>query len=96
MEQSTLLWLGTLALIVDYVGLARANDAQSRIVAFGFALLFWGAFALHSTGYYITTDSGVVIRRSAQSLTLLGILGAGVTLMLLFEAVMRAFASSRS
>lgn len=96
-NQLAVLWLGTLALLLTFSGLLlsvrryRQGEASLEgLIAFAFGLAFWGAFAIHSLGYQLVTDAGVVITRASTSLALLGLLGAGATFVLLLEGAMRA------
>jgi hypothetical protein len=89
LTQTTLLWLATMALLVDYVGLARANGAKSQIVSFGSALVLWGAFAINATNF-VVYSGGSEFYAGAQTLPVVGVIFGFATLVLLFEAVMRA------
>ena len=81
-------WLGTMALAISYLGIARATDRQSQIITLAFGIVFWGAFAISTTNYAIHRDA-TVYSTGSQALTLIGILGVGMSVVLLFEAVMR-------
>ena len=85
-----LVWLATMALLIDYVGLTRADDGTTRAVAIGFGLLFWVAFAISATGYTVITNAGVVIQRSSQALAVIGLLGAAISVVLLLETAFNA------
>jgi len=87
--QTVLLWLGTMALLADYVAL-RTDDLAARAVGLATGLLMFAFFAMHATGYQITTNAGVVIRQSDLTLALFGVLAAGGTLVLLIETGFRA------
>lgn len=93
-EQLGVYWMGTMALLITYVALARSQNMQTQIIALGFALLFWTGFTMNAGGYTITTNAGRELTRSSQSLSLLGLLGVGVVFVVLvktaFEAVKEA------
>lgn len=92
-EQATLLWLGTMALLVDYVALARANDGKSQLVALSLGFLLWAGFAMSSLGYTVTTSADMFTRES-QLLAVIGLFGAAMSIVLLFEAAFRAVGES--
>lgn len=95
-EQLGVYWLGTMALLITYVALARSQNLQTQIIALGFALLFWTGFTMNAGGYSIITNSGVELTRSSQSLSLLGILGVGVVFVVLVKTVFDAIAKASS
>jgi len=86
--QTVLLWLGTLALLADYAAL-RTDDIAARAVGLATGLFMFVLFAMHATGYQITTNAGVVIRQSEMTLALFGVIAAGGTLVLLIETGFR-------
>jgi len=88
-NETVLIWMATVGLLVDYVALARASDGQTRAVALGIGLLFWAGFAISATGYKTTTNAGVVIAESSQMLALIGAIVIMVNLILLLETVFR-------
>jgi hypothetical protein len=92
-EQVTLLWLGTMALLVDYVGLSRASDGKSQAVALALGFLLWAGFTMASLGYTITANATVYTRES-QLLAVIGLFGAAMSIVLLFEAAFRAVGDS--
>jgi hypothetical protein len=77
-----------MALLIDYVGLAKAEDAKSQIVAFGSALVFWGAFAINTTNF-VVYSGGTRFLSGEYTLPLVGLVFGFATLILLFEAVVR-------
>lgn len=93
-ELTVVMWLGTLALLVDYVALAKADNLLTQVVGLAFGLLFWAGFVISSLGYTITTNSGVVLTRSSQMLALLGFLGFAATFVLTVRAVMEVMKSN--
>lgn len=90
-EYTIMLWMGTMALLITYTGLSKANDVKSRFVALAFALLFWAGFTMHSLGYQYTTETGVEISRSDQSLAIMGMLGVAIVIVLMLDAGFQAF-----
>jgi len=90
-SETVLLWTGTVALLVDYVGLEKATRPDERAIAFVFSLLFWIAFTLNSLGYNHFTSTGA-IRQSSQVHALIGLLGVITTLVLLLRAALGAIA----
>lgn len=84
-SETVLLWLGTMALLVNYTGLARAETDESKVIAFVFALVMWLAFTMNALSYQ-TYSGGTTIPVSSQSLWLLGILGVVGTIVLLIDA----------
>jgi hypothetical protein len=89
-SQTILLWLGSMALLADYVGLARAENLPPKLMTWVFALVFWLAFTQNSLAFTVT-EGGEVFTRSAETLQLIGILGTVTTLVLLFMGVFEAF-----
>jgi len=101
LEQTALLWLGTLALGLEMVGLKwavpRYRDGLASLeglIAYAFAVALWGSFTLTSLGYRAITDGGIVISRSSQTLMLLGLLGLASSVILLFDAAFRVIKSA--
>jgi len=96
-EQTTLLWIGTVALLSTFGGLAisvprfqQGETSLIGIMAYGFSLMFWGLFTLHSTGYIQTIGGGVTLKNSASSLTVVGMIGAILSVVLLLDAALRS------
>lgn len=81
-SETVLLWVGTMALLVDYVAIAKADNRLSAVIAHVFSLLFWVVFTISSLNYQ-TISGGTGIETSAQSLALIGLIGSVVTLVLL-------------
>lgn len=83
-----------MALFITYVALARSENLQTQVISLGFALLFWAGFTMNAGGYTITTETGLQLPRSSQSLSLLGIIGVGVVFIVLvktaFDAIKEA------
>jgi len=101
-EQTTLLWIGTVALIATFGGLAisvprfrNGEPSLIGVIAYGFALMFWGLFTLHSTGYIQTIGGGVTLKNSASSLTVVGMIGAILSVLLLFDAALNTLRALR-
>lgn len=88
-SETVLLWVGTMALVIDYVALARADNRLSTIIAHVFALLFWIVFTISALNYQ-AVSGGTTIDMSAQPLALIGFIGAVVTLILLVEVAFGA------
>lgn len=88
-SETLLMWLGTMALLVAYTGVSRADNDLSAAIAYLFAFLLWLAFTMHSLGYQ-TFSGGVAIESSAQSLALIGLVGVIVTLVLLVDVSLDA------
>jgi hypothetical protein len=93
LSQLIILWMATMALLIDYVGVSKANGAKSQIVAFGAALVMWGAFVMNSTSFAIYSG-GTEFHKSGETLPIIGVIFGFATLILLFEAVMRGFRES--
>lgn len=87
--QMTLLWLGTLALLTDYVALSQANDSKTQAVGLAFGLMFFAVFTINSTGYLTITDAGVTTVHESMALTVIGFVATATTLVLLLETGMR-------
>lgn len=81
-SETVLLWLGTFGLLVDYIGIAKAENRLSAIICYVFALLFWIVFTISSLNYQ-TVSGGVGIETSSQSLALIGLVAAVTTIVLL-------------
>lgn len=88
-----LLWLGTMALLIGYVGIARASDKVSQIVSLSASMVFWAVFALQSTNFLVYSG-GQMFNNSVQSLAVIGVVFGFVTFILLLEVVMRAVQES--
>lgn len=98
--QLALLWVGSVALACMFGGLVVSVPAYKRgegslagVFGFGFGLLFWALFALHSNGYTIAVDAGQ-ISMATRSFTIAGVIGALVCLVLLFDAAMRSIGNN--
>lgn len=96
-EETTVMWVGTVALVMTVFGVrvsvARYRDNESSLmglISFGFALLFWILFTLHSTQFVRDLGSGVVATASAPSFMAVGIIGVLLSIVLLFDGAMRA------
>ena len=93
-SETLLVWLGTMALLVDYAGISKADNDISRAIAFVISLLLWLAFTMNSLGYQVYSG-GTGFETSAQSLALIGLIASVVTLVLLvdsgFQAIKDAF-----
>lgn len=93
-SETVLLWLGTMALLVDYAGLARAENKASEGIAYAFAFVLWLAFTMNALSYQVYSG-GTALTANTQSLWLLGVLGTIATLVLLvataFDGVAEAF-----
>jgi len=87
-EQTVLMWIATVGLLADYVAL-RTSDVMARATGLGVGLFMFVLFAMHSTGYKITTNAGVVIRNSDMSLAAMGLILAAATFILLLETAFR-------
>lgn len=87
--QTTLLWLGTIGLLTNYVALSRANDSQTRAVGLGFGFLFFVVFTISSTDYGVWTDAGVQISVTSMPLAVIGFIATAISLVLLLETAMR-------
>ncbi len=87
--QTTLLWLGTFALLADYVALSRATDAQTRFVGLAAGLLFFGIFTMSATDYTVWTEAGIQIQQTSMGLALVGFLATVATLALTLESGLR-------
>lgn len=85
--QAALLWMGTMALLITYVALSRSDNPQTQIVALGFSLLFWTGFTINASGYTVTTNAGIILEKSSQSLSILGFLGVGIVFVVLVKSV---------
>lgn len=93
--QVELLWLGSIGIILLFGGLLMAvpryqigESSLPGFIAFGFSLPFWSFFTIHSLGYMVY-DGGSALTRSASSLAVIGVLGAIVSVLLLFDGAMR-------
>jgi len=94
--KTMLMWIGTVGLLSTfgglYVSVPRHRAGQSSLTglfAFGMGFLFYGIFTLHATAYLQLIGSGVVQQVNTPSLMLVGIVGAALNLLLLFDAAMR-------
>jgi len=92
----TLIWLGTMAVALTFgamiVAVPRYQVGEASLpgtLGFGFGFLFWILFALHSTSYVRPLGDGSTETVATQSLTVAALLGAIITLVLLFDAAMR-------
>lgn len=94
-SETVLLWIGTIALLTDYAGVARASDSKSRALAFVFSLAFWLAFTMNALAY-IHTSGGTVYRHSSRALGLIGLFATAITLLLLVEAAFTAIKEGRN
>lgn len=92
LTQTATLWLGTVALLVSYLGMVRASDRKTQTIMMGAALVVWAVFALAATNMTIY-EGATVYQQGSQMLALLGVLGAGTSLIVLFETVFRSFTS---
>lgn len=93
--ETTLLWLGTMALLADYVGIARAENALSQSVSFAVALVLWLGFTANSLAY-TNLSGGLRFTFHSQSLRLIGTLFVVGTLILLFKSAFEAFKEART
>jgi len=82
-----------MALLVDYVGLARAANHTSQALSYGVALLFWVAFALNALQFEVHSGGGIA-SSSSQALALIGLLLAAATLLLLVVSAVEAIGSA--
>lgn len=92
--ETVLLWLGTMALLTDYAGIAKADNPASETIAYLFAALFWLAFVMNSLAYK-QFSGGVQFETSAQSLALIGLVATITTLVLLFQSAFKAIQAAR-
>lgn len=88
-----LIWIGTMAFFIDYVGLARANDPLARIVSFGSAVVLWTAFAMNATNFAVYSG-GTEFELSGNTLPALGLIFGFATFILLVHAVLQGFKES--
>lgn len=88
--QGTLLWLLTAAGVATAWGTRSITDgsALGGVIGQGFALVLWALVAIHATGYRQLTGGDAIVV-SHLSITVLGAIGAVVTVLLLFDAVSR-------
>lgn len=98
---TTLMWVGTVALVSTFGGLLvsvpRYREGESSligIIAYGMSMLFWFLFTLHSTSYMRSLGSGISQDVSTPSFLVVGIIGALLCLVLLFDAALRAIRSN--
>lgn len=93
-SETVLLWLGTIALLVNYAGLARAENKASEGIAYAFAFVLWLTFTMNALSYQVFSG-GSALAAGSQSLWVLGILGTIATLVLLvataFDGIAEAF-----
>lgn len=85
-SETVLLWVGTMALVINYVAIAKADNRLSAIIGHVFSLLFWIAFSISSLNYQ-AISGGTTIESSAQSLALIGLIGVVTTVLLLVDIV---------
>lgn len=92
----TLMWLGTVALLLTFGGLRLAipkydagGASLEGLLAFAMALVAWALFALHASGYAQLIGSGVVQRASTPSLMVMGVIGGALAALLLVDSVFR-------
>jgi hypothetical protein len=90
LSQLIIIWMATMALLIDYVGVSKANGAKSQIVAFGAALVLWGGYTINSTSFAVYSG-GTEFHKSGETLPIIGIVFGFATVVLLFEAVLRAW-----
>lgn len=81
-SETVLIWLATIALLVDYVAVAKANDRLSASISFVISLLFWLAYTMNALNY-MTYSGGEGFQNSAQGLALIGLVASVTTLVLL-------------
>lgn len=92
-SETVLLWLGTFGLLVDYAGVARAQDRLSAAIAHVFALLFWLAFTISALNYTVYSG-GTALTASSQSLALIGLVAVVVTIVLLVSVAFDSVGSA--
>lgn len=97
----TVMWLGTVALTTAIGGMAvsvrrykQAESSLTGLIMYGFSLLFWILFTLHSTGYVRSLGSGVAESVTTPSFMVVGIIGSILTVVLLFDGALRAIRDS--
>lgn len=95
-ELITLLWSGTMALLILFGGLAvavpryrRGESSLEGLIAFAFSLAFWGMYSMFSLGFVVRTETETVVKQM-QSMTVLGLIGAAIALVLLLDGAFRA------
>lgn len=89
-SETVLLWLATMALVIDYVGLSRSENGETQLITLAFALVFWGAFAIDSSNYALYSGASD-FSQSSEALVMIGVLGAVVTFIMLVASVFREF-----
>lgn len=93
-SETVLLWLGTMALLVNYAGIAKADNDASAGIAYGFALVLWLSFTMNALGYSVYSG-GSSFTAASESVWLIGIVATIITLVLLisvaFDGVKDAF-----
>lgn len=96
-SEMAVMWIGTVALITTFGGVAvsvnRYQQGESSLlglIAYGFALMFWILFTLHSTQFVRSLGSGVVQTASEPSMMVVGIIGTLLSIVLLFDGAMRS------
>jgi len=101
LQQIAVLWLGTVALTIQFVGLywsvqryREDEPSLEGLIAYAFGLVFWAAFAMHSTNYLHITNTGTEITQSSQTLFLIGLLGGATCVVLLLDASFRVLKSA--
>lgn len=99
--ETTVLWIGTVALVTTLVGMGVSvrqyesqNSSLTGLITFGFSLLFWILFTLHSTGYARTLGDGSITTVSTPSFMAVGLIGTALTIVLLFDGALRAIRAS--
>jgi len=95
-SETMLMWIGTIGLLTTFGGLFRSvprhragEGSLVGLLAFGLAFLFFAVFTIHATAYLQLIGGGVTQLGNTPSLMLVGIVGAVLNLLLLFDAAMR-------
>jgi len=93
----TLVWLGTVALVLTFGGLRlalpkyeRGDGSLEGLLAFAMALVAWALFALHASGYRQLVGGGVTERVATPSLMVMGVIGGALAALLVVDSVFRA------
>lgn len=94
--ETTLLWVGTAAMLSLLYGLRTAvprirggEVALEGIISYGLSFGLWILFTIHSTAYIKNLGSGVQAELTSRSLTIFGLIGTVLVFLLLFDAAIR-------
>ncbi len=87
MQTMLFIWVGSIAFLLS-VGATRPTlDDETRVLSGVASVALWGVWSLNATAVTKTTNAGVRVTHSYQSLSWIGIAIAGVMLLFVVDRV---------